>query len=177
MGLTPYANHHPITSDEAVLVGRIRGVWGVSGDLKVEILSDMSRRFCSGSTVWTKGQALIVEHSRLNKGYVLVRFKGVCDRDQAQALVGAELSVPRSAVPPLPAGTYYYFQLIGMLVNSDDGSCLGTIAEVLETGSNDVYVVRRDDGKEVLVPALGNVVMSVDPDRGVMTVRLIEGIS
>ena len=83
--------------------------------------------------------------------------------------------MPRDQIDPLPDGSYYYFQILGLRVRTDDGEELGRVHEILATGGNDVYVVRGPAG-ERLVPALGDVVLDVDLDRGLMTVSLPEGL-
>jgi 16S rRNA processing protein RimM len=99
----------------------------------------------------------------------------VGDRDAAQALLGAEMVVPRGELPDPGPDTYYWADLIGLTVLTEDGGCLGELVEILETGSNDVYRVRGRQG-EVLVPALASVVRRVDLIAGRMWVDLPEGL-
>ena len=80
-------------------------------------------------------------------------------------------------MPPPPDGSYYHFQVIDMDVVSEDGEPMGKVAEILTTGSNDVYVVRDPSSKDVLVPAIADVVLSVDPDQNRMIVRLPDGLT
>ena len=89
---------------------------------------------------------------------------------------GSLLTVQEDDIPALPEGTFYHFQLIDMKVYSDEGESLGVIAEILDTSANDVYVVRGDEGKDLLVPAIRETVLDVDVDEGRMTVHLIPGL-
>jgi 16S rRNA processing protein RimM len=90
-------------------------------------------------------------------------------------LVGSQLLVDRNQLPPLPDGEYYWCDLLGMTVVLDDGSPLGEITDIIATGSNDVYVVKSGE-REVLVPAIEDVVLNIDPVAGEMRVALLEGL-
>lgn len=115
------------------------------------------------------------EHTRC----ILLALEGVTDRDQAERLIGSELLIPRSRLPDLDESTYYWFELIGLSVYTVEGRLVGRLESILPTGSNDVYVVRTDaedkqDGDEVLIPAIESVVIEVDLERRVMRVDLPE---
>ena len=161
--------------DDRVVVGRVLGPWGVRGDVRVESHSDSRRRFARGSRVCLDGVETSVVSSRPHKGGLVVRLESVADRNAAEALKGATLTVTQAEVEPLPDGSYYYFQVIGLSVRTDVGEALGEVREVLATGSNDVYVVRGPAG-ERLVPALSDVVLDVDLEQGLMTVSLPDGL-
>ncbi len=158
-------------SDGFVAVGRVVSVRGVHGELVVEPLTDFADRFAPGSRLWLQGRPLDVERSSTRRGQVLLALGGIENRDQAEALRGALLEVPESELRELEPGTYYRFQLIGMAVFDPAGHRLGTLADILPTGSNDVYVV-RDGDRELLVPALDDVVLEVDVAGGRMVVDL-----
>ena len=106
---------------------------------------------------------------------LILWFTGIRDRGQAQRLTGLWLCVPQSQVPSAQDGEYFHYQLIGLKVRTVEGEDLGELAEILETGSNDVYVVTGLDG-EILVPALSKVVREVDIAGGLMVVDLPEGL-
>ena len=162
-------------ADDWVVVGRVLGAWGIRGDVRVEPHSDRRERFSPGSRIYLNGVETDVVSSRPHRGGLVVRLATVTDRTAAEALKGAALTVPRDQIDPLPDGSYYYFQILGLRVRTDDGEELGQVHEILATGGNDVYVVRGPAG-ERLVPALGDVVLDVDLDRGLMTVSLPEGL-
>ena len=90
-------------------------------------------------------------------------------------MAGELLTIPSNAVPPLPEGEYFHFQLMGLEVFTEEGEDLGRISDILVTGSNDVYVVSGQSG-DLLIPAVAQVVRVVDLERGTMTVRLIDGL-
>lgn len=131
-----------------------------------------------------EGQVLLGEqHSphriasiRPHRGGYLVYLHGCSDREAAEALRGAELQLRREDGPPLPEGVYYHWQILGLQVVTEDGQRLGEVAEILETGANDVYVVRSPDRPEVLLPALRSVLLQVDEQAEQLLVRLPPGL-
>jgi 16S rRNA processing protein RimM len=145
-----------------VAVGRILAPFGLKGELKVQSLTDNPERFAPRSRLFAGDQPVTVDASREASGHLYVTLKGYRDRSSVERFRHAILQVPDDALPPLPEGEYYRFQLIGLEVVTRDGGRLGTLEEIIETGSNDVYRVRTDDGHDVLLPALDDVVLSVD---------------
>jgi 16S rRNA processing protein RimM len=140
----------------------VLGPFGVKGELKVQPLTDNPRRFAAKARVWAGEQLVTIAASREAGGYVYLRLKGFPDRTSAERFRQALLQVPEESLPALPEGEYYRFQLIGLQVFDREGARLGTLDEVIETGANDVYRVRRADGIDLLLPALDNVILSVD---------------
>lgn len=157
-----------------VLVGRITGAWGLRGHVKVEPLTDSSQRFSPGSSVYLNGQSVQVTDSRPRKDSLLVKFDRVVDRTQAESLRDAVLTVPAADVGPLPAGSYYHFQVLGIGVWTEGGEHIGRVTEILPKEGADVYVVRDGDRAEVLLLAVESVVVDVDLEEGRMVVRLPE---
>ncbi len=167
----------PSDSPEPVLVGTITGAWGLNGQVKVRSHSDDPDRFKKGRTVDVGGRPARILSSRVAGSALVIKFDVVADRTQAETMRGVDVTVPPEALEPLPPGSYYHYQIIGMEVHDEADVRLGVVTEVLSTGANDVYVVR--DGKsETLVPALAEVIVSMDtdPDGGNMVVRLPEGL-
>ncbi len=167
---------HTHASNDWIVVGRVLGAWGVRGDVRVEPQSDDPDRFSPGSRVFLDGSPTVVLSNRPHKGGLVVRLESVAARNAAEVLKGASLTVPREEVGPLPDGSFYHFEIIGLPVYTTDGEELGVVHEILATGSNDVYVVRDSAGKERLVPALNGVVLTVDLEGRRMTVELPEGL-
>ena len=166
----------PTSRDTPVIVGRIRSAWGLRGDVSVEVLSDAPRRFAPGSMLRLKDKTTRVERSRKGKRGLLVKLDAVNDRTQAEALRGSELTVLPSEVEPLPDGVYYHFQILDMRVVTDGGEQLGAVKEIIVTGGNDVYVIHEEGRRDILIPALPDVVLDVDVEAGVMTVSLPDGL-
>lgn len=103
---------------------------------------------------------------------VLMQFDGCRDISQAETLRAYEMFVARHLFESLPEGEYYWFEIEGLVVYAQDGEHLGVVAEIIHTGSNDVYVVRHADASELMVPALSDIVSRIDVERGEMHLRV-----
>jgi len=158
-----------------ISVGRIVAPWGVKGELKVEVLTDFPERFAPKRQVYVDGSPLIIESSRPHKKNLVLKFATIDSIEAAEKLRGRLLEVPYSEVYALPEGEYYRFELMGLEVCTTAGEPLGRIDHILATGSNDVFVVRAD-GKEVLIPAIEDVVKSIDIEKGRVVIELIDGL-
>jgi 16S rRNA processing protein RimM len=119
-------------------------------------------------------ERLVVEWRTLKKR-LLLRFDKCHDLTHAETLREWEVCIPRQSFPPLPSGEYYWFEIEGLAVYASDGQCIGTVAEIIYTGSNDVYVVRQDTD-EVLVPALKDVVRAIDLTQGSIHLFPVQGL-
>ena len=106
----------------------------------------------------------------------MIRFDSVSNREDAEPLRGRLLTVPLDEVPPLPEGQFYHYQLIDMAVRTDEGEDLGHVEEILTPPGNDVYIVRKPGERDLLIPALADVVLDVDLASNQMTVHLLEGL-
>jgi 16S rRNA processing protein RimM len=127
--------------------------------------------------VFVAGRGVGVVAARAaGRGRVVLRLAGIEDRDAALALRGAEVEVEREALPALAAGEYYRCDIVGLGVWFDDGREIGVVTDVIETGANDVFVVRGADGREVLVPVIADVVVAIDLGAGRVTIRTVPGL-
>lgn len=154
-----------------VTVGRVSGVFGVKGWVKVESYTE-PRDNVVRFGVWTlqlRGvtTAIEVEQGQAHGTQVVAKLRGIDDRDKARELVGAEIAVEREELPPCGPGEYYWTDLEGLEVRTPSGEVLGTVERLLATGSNDVLVLA---GKpERLIPFLmGSVIQTVDLETGVI---------
>ncbi len=164
--------------EPTVVVGRLTRVHGVQGELSVLVLSEVPGRFDDGAVVYLEdGRALTVESSRPHKDRLLVRFREVPDRTAAEALRGALVVVPASMSPPLPEGSWWDHQLLGCEVRTDGDLALGTLTEIIHTAANDVWAAVDEAGTETLVPALKDVLVSVDVDAKRIVVREVPGLT
>jgi 16S rRNA processing protein RimM len=176
--LSPSTNPRPTNPEPRegfIAVGYVRGPHGLDGELKVESLSDNPERFTIGAAFRAGDGSVTIRSLRSHRGALLIGFEGVGTREQADELRGLLLEVPETELVPLEEGQYYRFQLIGLEVRDGEGNVLGRLEEVLDTGANDVYIVRNDES-ELLVPAIEPAIERVDLSKGVMTVRLIPGL-
>lgn len=162
-------------------VGRIGAPHGVRGDLRLLPLTDYPDRFRPGLTLYPSprvdrpgnGEKLVLEAIRPAQGFLVVRFLGIDSREAAVRLVGLYIQVPEEELVPLPAGSWYIYQLIGLEVTTENGRHLGHLREVI-SGANDVYVVERPDGRKLLWPATKEAVAAIEPELGRIVVRDIE---
>lgn len=158
-----------------IVVGRVVAPWGVRGEIKVEVMTDFPDRFSPQAEVHIDGQPMTIERSRWHQGRVILKLATIDSAEAAQGFGGRFLEVPRSQLRPLPKDEYYQFQLLGLEVWTVEGELLGRIAHILPTGSNDVYMVPSRHG-ELLIPAIEDVVKSVDLERGRIVIEVIEGL-
>lgn len=160
-------------------IGQIIGAHGIRGEVKVSLLTDYPERFRPGSDVFLgagdRVMAAVIETARPHRGVQLVKLSIVPDRTAAEALQGAYLLIAEKQAMPLGEHENYVHDLIGLSVETATGEVLGRLVEVLFTGANDVYVV-EGGGKELLIPALREVVVQVDVPAGKMVVVLPEGL-
>jgi 16S rRNA processing protein RimM len=162
-----------------VAVGRATRAHGIHGEVAVLSLTDVPERFEKGSRVFVGEDGtrpLTVAGSRPHRDRVLVRFEEVLDRTGAEALAGAYLFVPADSSPSLPEGEFWPHQILGADVRLESGRSLGRIAEIVRTQANDVWVTRTAGG-ESLIPALRDVVVSVDVPAGLIVVREVPGLT
>lgn len=143
-------------------IGQIVAPHGVRGDVRIYPDTDFPDRFLHMKYGYIGGKKYEVRAARLHKRVVLMKFVGVDDRNAAELLVGKALEVPREDLVPLKEGQHYIYDLLGMSVYDVQDNYLGKVSDVLKTGSNDVYVVTDDDGKEWLYAAIPDVVKSID---------------
>jgi 16S rRNA processing protein RimM len=160
-----------------IAVGQVMGAFGQRGELRVKVFSRAPQRFRHLRQVYVGEEhtPAAVMHRRLHGDGVILRLDSVDSRDEARAIVGKFLYVPESEAVALPEGEYFIHQIVGLTVRTVSGETLGTIQEVLETGSNDVYVVKGGD-REVLLPATNEVVKRIDLASGIMEVEPLAGL-
>ena len=164
--------------DPSLPIGKVVKAHGLIGHLKVlpygETFSTLSaeEKITANLPDGTSLTLTVAEISPHQKTFLLIS-REIGTVEEAHRLVGAELCVPESRLPPTAPDEFYWYQLIGLEVVNTEGQKLGTLEEIIETGSNDVYVVRRGR-EEILVPAIEEVVRDVDLQRRLMTVDLPE---
>jgi 16S rRNA processing protein RimM len=177
-----------------LIVARVMRPHGTQGEVGCEIITEFPERFRRTKHVflsppiepgllearpgatpreYTVGQARLSTHR--GRPEVILKLGEVTDRDAAEGLRGLLVQVPESEAWKLPRGRFYWHQILGLRVVTTAGDEIGTVAEILETGANDVYVVRGDGG-ERLIPAITQVVKWINPARGEMLVELMPGL-
>jgi len=163
---------------EYLAVGRVLRPHGLRGDLLLESASDLVGSLGPGSTVYLgedRAQA-VIRSLRAHGRQYLLSLEDSPDRSAAEARREVIVYVRFDQAAPLPEHTYYRWQILGLQVWSDEQQNLGQIVEILETGANDVYLVRSESGEELLLPAIEPVVLQVDLAGKRMMVHLLPGL-
>jgi 16S rRNA processing protein RimM len=157
--------------DERVTVGLVRGLHGLRGAVRVEVLSDDPDRFAPGSVLYAdgEGEPLTVAWTGPTSPGLLVRFRDLDSREAVEPLRDRYLEAEPA---PLPAGTWLWHQVVGLRAYSTEGETLGIVRDVFRAGGGEVYVVRDGPRGELLVPAVHSVVTELSPPEGRLTVDL-----
>jgi 16S rRNA processing protein RimM len=159
-------------------VGYVLKPQGIKGEIKVEPLTDEVNRFDDFGQVFVEDGkdycAIKIIGRRYSKNFVFLKLQGYDDINQAEKLRNHYLWIPREMARSLPEDTYYIADIIGCTVKTHEGGSLGDIVDVLQTGSNDVYVIRGCRGEEILIPALKKVVLEVNLPEKVIVVNVDE---
>ncbi|MDA1279363.1 MAG: ribosome maturation factor RimM [Chloroflexi bacterium] len=177
--------------EELVVVGRVRRPTGINGVLLVEVYSGNLDRFTPGDTVFVNGvERQIVETGKSGNSAKL-KFKGIDSIEAAEVFRDVEIYVTATSLPENPPGVYYHYEILGCTVVTVDGQALGTLTEIIESGSNDVFVIKRSPdtqdpasaekkpaktSTEILIPVLDGVIISVDSSSHTMTIDPPEGL-
>ena len=163
-----------------ITIGKARKTHGVKGEIKIEPLTDHPERFTKLRRVTLtsprgESRECAVRSVRYMDGSPVVLLEGYDTPEKARVLNGWLLQIPREETVPLPEGRYYWFELIGMEVISEAGEKLGTIVDIFETGSNDVYVM-KSGRKEIYLPATKEVIRQVDRSARRMVIHVLDGL-
>ena len=165
--------------NEWLRVGVVTATHGLRGEVKVFPVTEDPGRFETLRAVKCVGKAgeqmLEIANVRYFKQYVLLSFRGKDRIEDVEGLVKAELYVDRAHALPLSENENYVCDLIGLRVVTDEGEELGTLDDVMETGANDVYVV-KNGAREILLPAIRECILKVDLEAGEMTVHVLPGL-
>ena len=162
---------------EFLAVGRVLRPHGVRGELLLTSLTDFPEHLAEIKTVYLGEPAVAhaLTKAHQHRGQLIIRLADISTRDEADAFRGQLVQIQAGSAAPLPAGSYYQHQLIGLAVVSEAGEPLGTLAEILETGANDVYLV-KGGAAELLLPAIKSVIRAIDLPAQTITVRIPDGL-
>lgn len=163
-----------------VEIGKIVAAHGIKGEVRVLPWSDSPDRFSLLNQVFLcKGEVVRPVHitsARPHKNVVVLGLQEVTSVDEAELLKDWTIEIEHEDLLPLTEGRYYIFQLIGLKVKKVDGTPIGVLTDVLQTGANDVYVVRGPEGRELMIPALKSVVKKVDINNQELLVEPLPGL-
>jgi 16S rRNA processing protein RimM len=159
-------------------VGKLHRAHGVQGEIIMEVLTDFPERLKTGDTLFvgTDHQPVRLKSRRWHNQNLLVSFEGYLNPEAVSAFINQLVQVRADDRPPLPEGEYYHHQLLGLQVVDENGTHLGRLKQILETGANDVYIVQPEQGKEILLPAIDSVLQTIDLAHGQIIVHLLPGL-
>ena len=161
-------------------IGKIVNSYGIKGFLKVVPFTDNVKRFDDLKTIYIeknkKLSEIEIEEVKYHKNLVLLKLKGIDDINDTLEFKNCYIKIDRKDAVELPEDTYFIVDLIDMDVTTDEGENLGKIVDVFPTGSNDVYVVKDELGKQILLPAIKEVIKNIDIENKTITVHLLEGL-
>ncbi|MED4603837.1 ribosome maturation factor RimM [Paenibacillus validus] len=170
-------------SEKLYTVGKIVNTHGIRGELKIVPQTDFAdERFAAGSKlvfVDPNSSATLpvtVESAREHKTMFIIRFRGFGNINEVEKYKGWLLKVEEKYLSELPDGEFYYHEIVGCTVVTEEGETLGEITEILSPGANDVWVVKRPKGKPLLLPYIDDVILDVDVEGKKVTARLMEGL-
>ncbi len=164
---------------EFLVVGRLHRPHGVRGEIVMEVVTDFPERLKPGMLVFVgeDHQPQQVASLRPHDLALIVSFSGFNTPEDIGRLRNHTVYVRTADRPALAEGEYYHHQILGLKVIEEDGNALGFLTDILETGANDVYIVQPEGGgREILLPAISDVVREIDLEQGTMTVRLLPGL-
>ena len=165
---------------EEFQIGVITQTHGIKGEVKVFPTTDDVKRFKRLEKVTIdsgkKRFEAEIESVKFFKQFVILKFKGFDTIEDIQPYKQAKLLVDREHTVRLRKDEYFVADLIGTKVVSDEGTELGVMTDVIETGANDVYVVKNSEGEEILFPAIKDCVKEVDLENGVITLHVMDGL-
>ena len=165
---------------EYIEVGQIVNTNGLKGLLKINPFTDDITRFERLKTIFIEHKKELLEFEiesvRYQKKQVLLKLKGIDTIEEAEKYREDYLKINRNKEEKLPEDTYYIVDLIGLDLYTEDGELLGKLDDVFSTGSNDVYVVKNSEGKQILLPAISDVIKNIDLEQKKIVVNLIEGL-
>jgi 16S rRNA processing protein RimM len=151
---------------------------GIRGELKCRIVTDFPKqRFKRGNALLLGGAVHTVQSARIQGNIVLLKFADIIDRETAGTFRGTEVLIRTEDAVKLPKGEFYWHEVIGLSVlDATTQQVLGSVTDIIETGANDVYVVKPPIGKEILIPAIKDVVKSIEPSEGRMLIEPLPGM-
>lgn len=166
--------------EEYLEIGQIVNTNGLKGMLKVNPLTDDITRFEELETVYIqKGKELIefkIQEVKYSKNTVLLKLEGIDDITEAEKYKNFYIKINRENAVELEEDSYFVVDIIGCTVYTDEDEILGKVVDVFSTGSNDVYTIKNSENKEILIPAIEDVIKDVDIKNKKITIHLLEGL-
>ena len=166
--------------EEYFEIGQIVNTSGLKGILKIKPFTDDIKKYSNLKTIYIKTKSGLtefkIEQVRYVKNMVMLKLAGIDTVEEAEKYRNLYIKILRDQEEELEEGSYYVVDILGCKVNTDANQELGKIVDVFQTGSNDVYVVKDEQGKQILLPAIKQVIKNVDIKNKIITVHLLEGL-
>lgn len=161
-------------------VGQIVNTFGIKGQVKVKPFTDDIKRFDELKEIYIEKKNELnlfqIEQVNYSKNMVILKLKGVDNPEEAEKLRNCYIKIDRKNAKKLPKDTYFIADLIGLDVYTDENKLLGKVDDIYNSGSSDIYVVKDELGKQILLPAIKEVLKQVDLENGKIIVHLIKGL-
>ena len=167
-------------SDEFITIGKVVSTQGNKGEVNILPLTNSTDRFKNLVTVSLRNNksqtTLNIEKIRIKENTVILKLKDIESIEEAKIIVGSFLEVERKNAVKLPKNTYFIFEIIGLEVYTENNIFLGKVENVISTGSNDVYIVKGENKKELFIPAIREVVKNVNLEKKRITIKMVDGL-
>ena len=165
---------------EKLEIGQIVNTFGIKGQVKVVPFTDDITQFDTLKQIYIEKRKNLelfkIEKTNYHKNMIILKLKGIDTPEQAESLRNCYIKINRKDARKLPEGTYFIVDLIGLDVYTDEEKLLGTLEDIYNAGSSDIYVVRTSEGKQILLPAIKDVIKKVDIENKKVIVHIIEGL-
>ena len=165
---------------EFIVIGKVVSTQGNKGEVNVKPLTDTIDRFKNLDNVFLRNKKnhkiLNVEKIRIKKDMVILKLKDIENIEKAKMIVGSFLEVERKNALKLSKDTYFIFEIIGLEVYTENNIFLGKVENIISTGSNDVYVVKRKDKEELFFPAIHDIVKNIDLEKKRIIINMVDGL-
>ena len=165
---------------EFLRIGVVTSPHGVRGEVRVYPTTDEISRFSEVGTLLLEKEGVrslrTIESVKQLKGMVALKLSRIDSVEEAEKIRNADLLIRRDQSSPLKEGQYFIGDLLDLLAVREDGTEVGTVEDVLKTGANSVLVIKKKDGKELLLPVIPDCVLSIDSDEGIMTIHVLPGL-
>ena len=167
-------------SDEFITIGKVVSTQSNKGEVNVFPLTDSTDRFKNLYTLFLRNSnsraKFNIEKMRIKENTVILKLKDIENIQEAKMIVGSFLEVERENAVKLPKDTYFLFEIIGLEVYDENNIFLGKVENVISTGSNDVYIVKDKNKKELSIPAIREVVKNIDLEKKRITIKMVDGL-
>ncbi len=163
-----------------IILGKIVGTFGIKGELKIYPLTNQKEIFLDFKFLLLSKdddlKKINIMKSRIQKNTVIVLLEGITTINQAQEFIGKEILIEENELPELDEEEAYVFRLLGMKVYLENNDYLGEIIDVFDNGAHSIYVIKDEIGKEIMIPVIGDTIISRNYEEGKMIVKILPGL-